>query len=577
MGYRDYDDMPSRNERERGKKGSGVAIAASICILVCLLILIICILVSTGHEGKSREEEVQSSSQSVDDSKENEALEEGIETVANADGFETKEPEAVENDNGALLQKSIDNDTEAYIEEPEAVETVETTEQAPTQEALNTESIPDEESNKDSEVENETSLVIEEPIAEEPEVAESTDQPLSEEIANQDTDVPNTEVISDEQSLTEEANKTETDIEEPVAEEPEIVESTDQPLSEEVANQDRDVPNTEVISDEHALPEEANKTETDIEEPEAEEPEIVESTDQPLSEEVANQDTDVPNTEAISDEHALPEEANKTETDIEEPEAVETVETIEQAPIQNSLSTESKQEEKANTETEIEDDVPIGVATESGEVKNADGSSLPEEVTGQDVALFEDPVQTESSTRDASEETGEIPATIDEHETVEDTQLSGSVVELQPSFDEEVLPNVDIAENIVAEVEENTYEPLSVTEEFEGHDTALLDDAIAEESPVLKQDETTIERKLDKYGIVLKQTGNEVTLAVPENYTYKEIIALALKIKDILRYNVSVKNKTITIDFAEVLTESNSDDVFNKISNVVAVFERKRK
>ncbi len=525
MGYRDYDDMPSRNERERGKKGSGVAIAASICILVCLLILIICILVSTGHEGKSREEEVQSSSQSVDDSKENEALEEGIETVANADGFETKEPEAVENDNGALLQKSIDNDTEAYIEEPEAVETVETTEQAPTQEALNTESIPDEESNKDSEVENETSLVIEEPIAEEPEVAESTDQPLSEEIANQDTDVPNTEVISDEQSLTEEANKTETDIEEPVAEEPEIVESTDQPLSEEVANQDRDVPNTEVISD----------------------------------------------------EHALPEEANKTETDIEEPEAVETVETIEQAPIQNSLSTESKQEEKANTETEIEDDVPIGVATESGEVKNADGSSLPEEVTGQDVALFEDPVQTESSTRDASEETGEIPATIDEHETVEDTQLSGSVVELQPSFDEEVLPNVDIAENIVAEVEENTYEPLSVTEEFEGHDTALLDDAIAEESPVLKQDETTIERKLDKYGIVLKQTGNEVTLAVPENYTYKEIIALALKIKDILRYNVSVKNKTITIDFAEVLTESNSDDVFNKISNVVAVFERKRK
>ena len=469
MGYRDYDDMPSRNERERGKKGSGVAIAASICILVCLLILIICILVSTGHESKSREEEVQS----VDDSKENEALEEGIETVANADGFETKEPEAVENDNGALLQKSIDNDTEAYIEEPEAVETVETTEQAPTQEALNTESIPDEESNKDSEVENETSLVIEEPIAEEPE--------------------------------------------------------------------------------------------------------IVESTDQPLSEEVANQDTDVPNTEAISDEHALPEEANKTETDIEEPEAVETVETIEQAPIQNSLSTESKQEEKANTETEIEDDVPIGVATESGEVKNADGSSLPEEVTGQDVALFEDPVQTESSTRDASEETGEIPATIDEHETVEDTQLSGSVVELQPSFDEEVLPNVDIAENIVAEVEENTYEPLSVTEEFEGHDTALLDDAIAEESPVLKQDETTIERKLDKYGIVLKQTGNEVTLAVPENYTYKEIIALALKIKDILRYNVSVKNKTITIDFAEVLTESNSDDVFNKISNVVAVFERKRK
>ena len=473
MGYRDYDDMPSRNERERGKKGSGVAIAASICILVCLLILIICILVSTGHEGKSREEEVQSSSQSVDDSKENEALEEEIETVANADGFETKEPEAVENDNGALLQESIDNDTEAYIEEPEAVETVETTEQAPTQEALNTESIPDEESNKDSEVENETSLVIEEPIAEEPE--------------------------------------------------------------------------------------------------------IVESAAQPLSEEIANQDTDVPNTEAISDEHALPEEANKTETDIEEPEAVEAVETIEQAPIQNSLSTESKQEEKANTETEIEDDVPIGVATESGEVKNADGSSLPEEVTGQDVALFEDPVQTESSTRDASEETGEIPATIDEHETVEDTQLSGSVVELQPSFDEEVLPNVDIAENIVAEVEENTYEPLSVTEEFEGHDTALLDDAIAEESPVLKQDETTIERKLDKYGIVLKQTGNEVTLAVPENYTYKEIIALALKIKDILRYNVSVKNKTITIDFAEVLTESNSDDVFNKISNVVAVFERKRK
>ncbi len=75
----------------------------------------------------------------------------------------------------------------------------------------------------------------------------------------------------------------------------------------------------------------------------------------------------------------------------------------------------------------------------------------------------------------------------------------------------------------------------------------------------------------------MKQTGNEVTLAVPENYTYKEIIALALKIKDILRYNVSVKNKTITIDFAEVLTESNSDDVFNKISNVVAVFERKRK
>lgn len=376
MGYRDYDDMPSRNERERGKKGSGVAIAASICILVCLLILIICILVSTGHESKSREEEVQSSSQSVDDSKENEALEEGIETVANADGFETKEPEAVENDNGALLQESIDNDTEAYIEEPEAVETVETTEQAPMQNSSNTESIP---------------------------------------------------------------------------------------------------------------------------------------------------------------------------------------------------------EEEANTETEIEDDVPIGVATESGEVKNADGSSLPEEVTGQDVALFEDPVQTESSTRDASEETGEIPATIDEHETVEDTQLSGSVVELQPSFDEEVLPNVDIAENIVAEVEENTYEPLSVTEEFEGHDTALLDDAIAEESPVLKQDETTIERKLDKYGIVLKQTGNEVTLAVPENYTYKEIIALALKIKDILRYNVSVKNKTITIDFAEVLTESNSDDVFNKISNVVAVFERKRK
>ena len=577
MGYRDYDDMPSRNERERGKKGSGVAIAASICILVCLLILIICILVSTGHESKSREEEVQSSSQSVDDSKENEALEEEIETVANSDGFETKEPEAVENDNGALLQESIDNDTEAYIEEPEAVETVETTEQAPTQEALNTESIPDEESNKDSEVENETSLVIEEPIAEEPEIVESTDQPLSEEVANQDRDVPNTEAISDEHALPEEANKTETDIEEPIAEEPEIVESTDQPLSEEVANQDRDVPNTEAISDEHALPEEANKTETDIEEPIAEEPEIVESTDQPLSEEVANQDRDVPNTEAISDEHALPEEANKTETDIEEPEAVEAVETIEQAPIQNSLSTESKQEEKANTETEIEDDVPIGVATESGEVKNADGSSLPEEVTGQDVALFEDPVQTESSTRDASEETGEIPATIDEHETVEDTQLSGSVVELQPSFDEEVLPNVDIAENIVAEVEENTHEPLSVIEEFEGHDTALLDDAIAEESPVLKQDETTIERKLDKYGIVLKQTGNEVTLAVPENYTYKEIIALALKIKDILRYNVSVKNKTITIDFAEVLTESNSDDVFNKISNVVAVFERKRK
>ena len=570
MGYRDYDDMPSRNERERGKKGSGVAIAASICILVCLLILIICILVSTGHEGKSREEEVQSSSQSVDDSKENEALEEGIETVANADGFETKEPEAVENDNGALLQESIDNDTEAYIEEPEAVETVETTEQAPTQEALNTESIPEEEANTETETEEEVPPVIEEPVAEEPEVAESTDQPLSEEIANQDTDVPNTEVISDEHALPEEANKTETDIEEPEA--VETVETTEQAPMQNSSN-------TESKQDEEANTEAETEEEVPpvIEVPIAEEPEVVESTGQPLSEEVANQDRDVPNTEAISDEHALPEETNKTEIDIEEPEAVEAVETIEQAPIQNSLSTESKQEEKANTETEIEDDVPIGVATESGEVKNADGSSLPEEVTGQDVALFEDPVQTESSTRDASEETGEIPATIDEHETVEDTQLSGSVVELQPSFDEEVLPNVDIAENIVAEVEENTHEPLSVIEEFEGHDTALLDDAIAEESPVLKQDETTIERKLDKYGIVLKQTGNEVTLAVPENYTYKEIIALALKIKDILRYNVSVKNKTITIDFAEVLTESNSDDVFNKISNVVAVFERKRK
>ena len=570
MGYRDYDDMPSRNERERGKKGSGVAIAASICILVCLLILIICILVSTGHESKSREEEVQSSSQSVDDSKENEALEEEIETVANADGFETKEPEAVENDNGALLQESIDNDTEAYIEEPEAVETVETTEQAPTQEALNTESKQEEKANTETETEEEVPPVIEEPIAEEPEVVESTDQPLSEEIANQDTDVPNTEAISDEHALPEEANKTETDIEEPEA--VETVETTEQAPMQNSSNTEskqEEEANTEAETEEEVPPV--------IEVPIAEEPEVVESTGQPLSEEVANQDTDVPNTEAISDEHALPEEANKTETDIEEPEAVETVETIEQAPIQNSLSTESKQEEKANTETEIEDDVPIGVATESGEVKNADGSSLPEEVTGQDVALFEDPVQTESSTRDASEETGEISATIDEHETVEDTQLSGSVVELQPSFDEEVLPNVDIAENIVAEVEENTYEPLSVIEEFEGHDTALLDDAIAEESPVLKQDETTIERKLDKYGIVLKQTGNEVTLAVPENYTYKEIIALALKIKDILRYNVSVKNKTITIDFAEVLTESNSDDVFNKISNVVAVFERKRK